>query len=168
MVYMRHLIIGLFAVLAACVCFSGCIQTPDGVEKPVVTLSPTPGNGITPSETTEEIPLSFEEEIAMVQKKTDSKPPVELKIGQTSSVSLQENPTTGYSWNVSVTEGLKIVSDEFIGPGNKQVVGAGGKHVWTIQATGIGDQTFSGVYRRPWEPPAENDTTYTEHIIVTR
>ena len=120
----------------------------------------------TAAEPEDEVPLSFEEEIAMLQNKADSEPPVNLKIGSITEVILKENPTTGYSWNVSVTDGLAIVNDTFTGPENKQIVGAGGVHVWTLEAITPGNQSFSGVYRRSWEPPSDNDTTFIQQYIV--
>ncbi len=158
----------IILLLTGAVCLCGCTGTTNSpVENPI-----TPDNTPVPSETNAEsepdIPLSFEEEIAVLQNKTDQEPPVLLKIGEQTTVSLKENPTTGYTWNVSVSDGLSIVNDEFIGPENKQIVGAGGVHKWTLEAVAPGNQTFSGVYRRSWEPPSDADTTYIQRYIVAR
>lgn len=118
-------------------------------------------------ETMEEPPigLSFEEEIAVLQNETDSKQPEVLLIGEKTRIQLKENPTTGYSWNVTVTEGLSIIHDEFIAP-DTRLVGAGGEHVWTLEAVGLGEQIFYGVYHRPWEPENPEDATYTVKYLV--
>lgn len=161
-----NLYIFIIVLLIGAVCMCGCTGTShDPAQKPV-----TPDSTPVPEETAAvsgpSIPPSFEEEIAMLQNKTDNEGPVRLKIGEKTTVSLKENPTTGYTWNVSVTDGLKIVNDTFIGPENKQIVGAGGVHEWILEATAPGNQTFTGVYRRSWEPPSDTDTTYIQRYIV--
>ncbi|ABD41775.1 conserved hypothetical protein [Methanospirillum hungatei JF-1] len=156
----------IILLLTGAVCFCGCTGTSSNpVETPVVPEN-TPGLSETDTESEPDIPLSFEEEIAMLQNKTDNESPIQLKVGEMTEVTLKENPTTGYTWNVSVSDGLAIVNDSFIGPENKQIVGAGGVHMWTLEAIAPGNQTFTGVYRRSWEPPADADTTYIQRYIV--
>jgi inhibitor of cysteine peptidase len=89
-----------------------------------------------------------------------------MKSGETFKVVLDENPTTGYSWNVSVTGGLTVLNDTYLAP-NTTLVGAGGQHEWLVEATGTGDQQFSGIYKRPWEPVFGNETTFTLNITIT-
>jgi inhibitor of cysteine peptidase len=90
---------------------------------------------------------------------TDNNSTVDIKKGDTFKVVLDENPSTGYSWNASVTSGLSIVNDTYLPP-NTDLLGASGTHVWEIKATGAGEQAFSGVYKRPWEPAMGNETMY--------
>ncbi|MDF1531386.1 MAG: protease inhibitor I42 family protein [ANME-2 cluster archaeon] len=75
---------------------------------------------------------------------------MELKMGNTFYVQLNENPTTGFSWMMDTTDGLVVVSDEYIAP-DPGLVGAGGVHVWEIQAVATGTQQVSALYRRSWE-----------------
>jgi inhibitor of cysteine peptidase len=80
---------------------------------------------------------------------------------------LPENPTTGFSWNLSVTPGLSIVNDTYIPDDTSgKLVGSGGVHVWFLKAIGPGDQDISGVYRRPWEPAAVNATRFGLSLMV--
>ncbi|MDD1645617.1 MAG: protease inhibitor I42 family protein, partial [Methanomicrobiales archaeon] len=67
------------------------------------------------------------------------------------TIRLKENPTTGYSWQVQVTEGLSIVHDEYI-PDKVPagMVGSGGTHSWTVQPQDAGTFTFSAIYMQPW------------------
>lgn len=81
-------------------------------------------------------------------------------------IKLPENPTTGYSWNVTSADGLAITSDTFIPP-EEQMPGAGGTHVWTLEPKVTALVTFSAVYVRPWEEPQPNDETYTVTFYVT-
>jgi inhibitor of cysteine peptidase len=85
--------------------------------------------------------------------------------GSSLKISLDENPTTGFSWNESVTSGLTVIDSRYISS-NSGLVGAGGVHEWTVEATGKGAQKFSAVYKRPWEPATGNETTFTIYVDV--
>lgn len=91
---------------------------------------------------------------------------VSVREGSLIKVSLDENPTTGYSWNESVTPGLTIVDSKYVSSGSG-LMGAGGVHEWTIKAVGKGQQQFSAIYKRSWEPTTGNETTFTLKISVT-
>lgn len=75
----------------------------------------------------------------------------DVKTGELVTIRLQENPTTGYSWNMSFTDGLEVATDEFISSTETGLVGAGGVHEWTIKANSPGQYKVSGIYKRPWE-----------------
>lgn len=67
-------------------------------------------------------------------------------------VNLAENPTTGYSWNATVSPGLTITKDRYLQNATTEgMLGAGGTHTWTLVPETSGVFTFSAVYRRPWE-----------------
>lgn len=86
--------------------------------------------------------------------------------GTTFKVILDENPTTGYSWNTTVTSGLRVENSEYIQGGNAGLAGAGGTHEWTIKATGKGEQQFTAIYKRPWEPTTGSESAFTLKILV--
>ena len=66
---------------------------------------------------------------------------------------LPENPTTGYTWNLSVSPGLSVLNDSYVPSDTTgKLVGSGGTHVWFLKADQAGEQVVSGLYRRPWEP----------------
>ncbi|MEN6395848.1 MAG: protease inhibitor I42 family protein [Methanoregula sp.] len=90
-------------------------------------------------------------------------------VNQTSDITLKlnENPTTGYLWNMTVTPGLLITNDTFQSSDTTgKLVGSGGTHVWEINAAGTGTQTISAVYKRPWEPVTGNETAFLMTVIV--
>ncbi|CAJ35249.1 protease inhibitor I42 family protein [Methanocella arvoryzae] len=93
---------------------------------------------------------------------------VSLKKGEALRVILPENPTTGYSWDLSLSDGLYLVSDRYIADdtGSRRV-GAGGIHIWDIRARGIGPQHINAVYRRPWETNAAPEKTFDLKVRVT-
>lgn len=92
---------------------------------------------------------------------------VSIKKGEALRLSLPENPSTGYSWNLSLSDGLYLVSDQYTSDDTSdRLVGAGGTHSWDIRATGIGPQQITGVYRRPWESTAVPEKTFALTVQV--
>lgn len=81
-------------------------------------------------------------------------------------VMLQENPTTGYIWNVTVTSGLTITNDTFLPP-TSGLMGAGGVHEWSVEAIQMGQQQFNGIYKRPFENLTGNETPFVLNVNVT-
>ena len=68
------------------------------------------------------------------------------------AVTLEENPTTGYSWNMTLSPGLELVSNNYIEKTHAAgMVGVGGTRTWIIQANDIGSQKVTAIYKRPWE-----------------
>ena len=152
--------------IALCGCTSslssGSEKKPTSEEN--IKIAPNENN--TSKEITDSGNLSFADQIKNIQDSVDKRPPINLKIGSTTDIILKENPTTGYSWNASVTSGLEIVNDSY-NPPTSRLMGAGGEHQWTIRGTAVGNQTFSAVYRRPWEAPSPDDIIYVQHFLVT-
>lgn len=80
---------------------------------------------------------------------------------------LPENPTTGYTWNLSITQGLSLINDTYIPDDTTgRLVGAGGTHVWFLRAIQPGNQGISGIYRRPREPVTGNETDFNLTLRV--
>lgn len=86
--------------------------------------------------------------------------------GTAFKIILGENPTTGYSWNTTVSSGLRAEGSEYVQGGSPGLVGAGGTHEWTIKATGKGEQQFTAVYRRPFETVSGFETIFHMTISV--
>ncbi len=76
---------------------------------------------------------------------------VSLAEGTEFSLTLPENPTTGYSWHLSPSPGITLLSDEFIPP-TSPLMGAGGTHTWIFMGKERGEQIVYAEYRRPWVP----------------
>ncbi|WP_235855600.1 protease inhibitor I42 family protein [Methanofollis fontis] len=87
---------------------------------------------------------------------------VDLTEGESVTIELEENPTTGYQWNATVSNGLVIVSDTYtVDEHPAGMVGVGGTRTWVVRADGSGIQTFSAVYHRPWENVTATDTAFS-------
>jgi inhibitor of cysteine peptidase len=89
---------------------------------------------------------------------------ITMKKGDIFEVKLEENPTTGYSWATSVTQGLKALDDSYVR--QSDLLGAGGIHTWKIKATGTGIQKFSAIYKRPWEQTAQDKSFQVTIMVV--
>ena len=89
---------------------------------------------------------------------------VDLVVGETFELSLAENPTTGYRWQVDPAPPpvLGVFSEKFESSGG--ALGAGGRRHWTFHAQGPGDGTLNLVYRRSWETTAGR--RFTARILV--
>ena len=90
---------------------------------------------------------------------------IELSIGETLEVRLQENRTTGYRWVFESQGGpaCPYFIDTFE-PGAG--VGAPGTHRWEFRAEQAGKADIALSYRRPWEE-SEVSRRFTVHVRVS-
>jgi inhibitor of cysteine peptidase len=98
----------------------------------------------------------------------DSGKTVELAVGASLVIDLEENATTGYSWVVdgSVPDVLTAAEDEFQAPKDTGVVGAAGRHVFTYTAMKAGEGELTLVYARSWEKGVAPVKTFTVTVVV--
>jgi inhibitor of cysteine peptidase len=88
---------------------------------------------------------------------------INLENGETFYLKLKENPSTGYSWQLNLSQGLNILSDEYIqDPAPEGYTGVSGTHQWKIKAITEGSQQIKGIYKRPWE----NETGTEDKFIL--
>ncbi|WP_230742471.1 protease inhibitor I42 family protein [Methanooceanicella nereidis] len=82
-------------------------------------------------------------------------------------VKLAENPSTGYSWEITTTPGLQRMGDQY-SPSDRtgMLVGSGGVHGWDVKAMNTGLQKVEGVYMRPWEGPQPDDKRFVLYVNV--
>ena len=92
-----------------------------------------------------------------------------IATGESLTVTLGSNPTTGFQWSEEASIGdptvLKQVTHEYIEP-DSELVGAAGKEKWTFEALKPGATTVSLEYSRPWEGGEKSEWTYTLMLIV--
>lgn len=92
---------------------------------------------------------------------------IAVPLNTTLTLELAENPSTGYSWNLTTTSGLRVAADEYVpATTNATIVGAGGIHRWEIITVATGLQQITGVYARPWENSTADATTYSVEVSV--
>ena len=90
-------------------------------------------------------------------KNTEDSTMITTKVGEEFTITLDSNPTTGYQWKLSdnLTEGIvKFVKSEYVAP-ETEMVGAGGKEIWTFKGVRPGETTVDLEYVRPWETGIE-------------
>jgi inhibitor of cysteine peptidase len=92
---------------------------------------------------------------------------VTITQGSTLTVKLEENPTTGYRWNMSASSGLRVVNDTYIPSDTSgKLVGSGGTRIWDISADVPGTQQIRALYHRSWEPVTGDETTFSMTVTV--
>jgi inhibitor of cysteine peptidase len=80
-------------------------------------------------------------------------------------VSLPENPSTGYLWDMKATPGLMLISNTFVRSPTKYIGGAGTR-IWRYQVGGTGTQSLTGSYHRPWLPSTPTDRKFSFSVQV--
>jgi inhibitor of cysteine peptidase len=142
-------LLGIICIIA--VAFSGCTGTGTNGS-----TTPTP----TPVGTA--IPVGN-----LVVSEAQNGATVSASVGSTITLKLAENPTTGYSWNLTTSSGLQVASDTYQPSDTTgKMVGSGGTHVWDIRAIQPGNQTIRAIYMRPWMPVAGNETAFAMTVNV--
>lgn len=153
---MNHttLIASLGIICLIAVAFAGCVGPAPG-NQGVQTPPPTPLGTAVP---VGHLVVTAEQNNSMVQ----------MNMSSTITVKLQENPTTGFQWNLTTTPGLQIVKDTYVPSDTTgKLVGSGGTHIWDISTVAIGEQKIQAVNKRSWEPTSGNETAFSLTIVVT-
>jgi inhibitor of cysteine peptidase len=93
---------------------------------------------------------------------------MQLKKGQTLVVTLEANPTTGYSWEVAepLDEQVLRQTGEAEFKAESEALGAGGVQILRFEAVNAGQITLKLVYHRPWEEGVEPLETYSLQVVV--
>ena len=92
----------------------------------------------------------------------------QLKQGQTLVVTLEGNPTTGYSWELAepLDEQVLRQAGEAEFKSESDLIGAGGVQILRFEAVNAGKFTLKLVYHRPWEKDVEPLEAYSIQVVV--
>ncbi|MDX8550619.1 protease inhibitor I42 family protein [Methanospirillum sp. J.3.6.1-F.2.7.3] len=143
---MDRIVTFLLLLVSAILLIPGCIAEEQTVSEVVDEAIVTPAYNVTADVNTTELNMT---------------------LNQVAFVQLPENPTTGYSWNVTLSDGLTLLNETYVQDAAAEgMVGVGGVHEWYIEAIAVGNQTFDGIYKQPWEETVGNETTYSLAILV--
>jgi len=81
---------------------------------------------------------------------------VDVASGDKITITLEGNPTTGYSWEVSAIDPAMV---ELVGEpdykSDSKALGSGGVYTFTFKAAGAGTTNIKLVYHRSWEEDVE-------------
>ncbi|NLX49133.1 MAG: protease inhibitor I42 family protein [Methanospirillum sp.] len=129
--------------------------TPTGSD--IVTVTDTPADSGTGA--------PFGIETVINEEMNESAVVVELN--SRFALELVENPSTGYTWNLTATDGLRVVSDRYITPATStDVVGAEGTHRWEMEAIAPGLQGITGISERPGENATADGGLFVVEVSV--
>jgi inhibitor of cysteine peptidase len=99
---------------------------------------------------------------------TDPEKTIQCNVGEAFSIVLDSNPSTGYQWRLaqpSNREFLKLINSTYRAP-ITELVGAGGKEIWSFKALSVGQRTILLEYVRPWEKGKEPVKTVTFTVNI--
>ncbi len=114
------------------------------------------------------VPLSFALLSACAQQSTqpvaldaESECPTQLQVGQTLTLTLPSNPSTGYRWRVNnpAANVLQSLGPEvYSAPDAEELIGNAGISTWRFTAKAAGEGRLLIVYQQPWAtqvPPVQ-------------
>lgn len=81
---------------------------------------------------------------------------ITARVGETVTLSLPENPATGYRWHL--TGPLEVVSDEYLPSGTAP--GAAGERVFVLRVGLAGRHEVLAELARPWEARVKDVRTF--------
>ena len=94
---------------------------------------------------------------------------VEVAVGDSFTVTLCSNPTTGFEWEsakIGDQTVLQLLDQKFVPPEETDVLGAPGKEVLTLKALKKGTSSVSMEYSRPWEGGEKAEWTFELTVVV--
>jgi inhibitor of cysteine peptidase len=93
---------------------------------------------------------------------------IELKSGQALSITLEANPTTGYTWEVVESPDEQVMRQvgkiEF--KPESEAIGAGGVQIIRFEVVNAGQTNLTLIYHRPWETDVEPLKTFALHVVA--
>ncbi|AZL67265.1 protease inhibitor I42 family protein [Pseudomonas oryziphila] len=104
-----------------------------------------------------------------VELDAESECPTRLQVGQTMTLTLPSNPSTGYRWLLQnpAPEILRVLGPEvYSTPEEAGIVGSGGTSTWRFQAKAAGEGHLILVYQQPWAPEVRPVQTFDCAIRV--
>ena len=98
---------------------------------------------------------------------------VTVDSGESFTVTLCSNPTTGFQWSAAQISDPAIIEEvdrQFTPPGytdgSPPAAGAPGQEVWTFKARKAGESTISMEYDQPWEGGMKSAWTFVLTVVV--
>jgi inhibitor of cysteine peptidase len=155
----------LFVLLAGCIDKEKKeISTPIPTSTPNLTSTPS----IIPSPTADKINLSMGNKINLSIDYNGRQ--IELTKGQTFNVTLETNPSTGYSWEIVELNNsiIQKIGDAVSEPNitEKNMVGVPVMHTFQFEVINTGQTTLKIVYHRIWEKDVAPVNTFSVELFV--
>jgi inhibitor of cysteine peptidase len=105
---------------------------------------------------------------APVYTKSDQGSPITVSVGDTFSVKLEGNPTTGYAWEALPDAAglLSQVGEPDYDSSDEALLGSGGMYTFTFKAEKAGETTLEIIYHRSFETGVDPIDSFKVTIIV--
>ena len=93
----------------------------------------------------------------IVLKADDAFKTLSVKSGAFFTIELEANPTTGYTWKFNITnsEVVQYIKDEYIPPNDTDTVGASGLHRFIFRAMSEGEASIKMQYEKSFADSKE-------------
>ena len=94
--------------------------------------------------------------------------PIDIKAGEQFMITLDSNPTTGYSWEASFDKNMldQVNSDYKQDQSKPGIVGVGGKHTFIFKGLKTGSTQIKLLYKRPWEQQSADAKTSIFNVTI--
>ena len=98
--------------------------------------------------------------------------PIQCKVGEDFTISLEGNPSTGYNWDFQAgfdTTMVKFIKSETKSTSqDENIVGDPSVFSWTFTALKEGSTEATLFYKRQWESDPVNDKTVIIQVTITK
>jgi inhibitor of cysteine peptidase len=103
-----------------------------------------------------------------IREFTDPLQTIQVTVGETFSIVLDSNPTTGYTWQRQdkAGDGVVIFANSRFVAARPDLAGAGGRDHITFRATAPGTEKLTFHYVRPWEKNTKPARTVVFTVTV--
>jgi inhibitor of cysteine peptidase len=93
---------------------------------------------------------------------------VDVKVGGLIDISLESNPSTGYTWEAQDldTTMFEQLDDPVFRSSNPNLIGSGGILTLTFKVLKAGTTSLTLVYHRPWETNVDPNDSFTVTLTV--
>lgn len=85
---------------------------------------------------------------------------MEAKVQEAFSISLDSNPTTGYSWEADFDPDFIKLREKSFERGSSGAIGAGGSEKFTFLPLKAGETAIRMSYKRPWESKTAEERSF--------
>jgi len=89
-----------------------------------------------------------------------------VKKGESFTIALDSNPTTGYEWETNYDSSRIRFDNKEYKPDFREIVGSGGKETFHFTALESGRTSINFNYIRPWEKDKAPEKTVDYDIII--
>lgn len=86
-------------------------------------------------------------------------------LGQPFILEFNDNPSTGYSWNLTLSSGIKIIKETHSNRCKEGITGCGGMKTFVLEGTKKGKQTVIATHGRTWDPSTNTQYKYVYNIV---